>query len=308
VSELGPTIERICDELCDAMDTAPQPVDLVTAYSVPIPTRTIAAVLGVPDDRYRDFKRWADAEVAAIGRQLDDDGWRKSALEVVELQQYFAAELEARRQEPRDDLLTGLLEARLTADDDITGEPLSMEEMISIVQQLQVAGSETTASLISDMVLRLSHDPGIWHQVAAEPDRAAAVVEEALRLASPSQGSFRITTVDTELGGVTIPKGSTIWVMFGSANRDERHYEQPDELHPDRPGHFQHLGFGRGQHYCLGAALARLEATIALRTLASRYERIEIVDENSLSYSPSWILRGLTRLDVRLVARVPVTR
>ena len=184
-----------------------------------------------------------------------------------------------------------------------------MEEMISIVQQLQVAGSETTASLISDMVLALSHDPARWEQLAAEPEPPAAVVEDALRLASPSQGSFRIATVDTELGGVPIPKGSTIWVMFGSANRDGARFEHPDLLDPDRPGVFQHLAFGRGPHYCLGAPLARLEAIIALRTLVRRYERIEVVDEASLRYHPSWILRGLTRLDVApVVRRLPADR
>jgi cytochrome P450 len=303
VAELGPTIERICAELCDAMDAGPQPVDLVAAYAVPIPTRATATALGVPDERYLDFKRWADAEVAAIGRQLSDEAWLRSAREVVELQQYFAAELEARRREPRDDLLTDLLQARLTPDDEVEGEPLSMEEMISIVQQLQVAGSETTASLISDMVVVLAHEPARWVQLPAEPERTSAVVEDMLRLLSPNQGSFRIAAVDTELAGVPIPKGATIWVMFGAANRDEAHYERPDVLDPERPGLFQHLAFGRGPHYCLGAPLARLEAIIALRTLTQRYARIEVVDEASLRYQPSWILRGLTRLDVRLVPR-----
>ncbi len=303
VAELGPRIEQICDELCDAIDAGEQPVDLVGAYAVPIPTRTIATALGVPDDRYLDFKRWADAEIAAIGRQLDDDSWRRSAREVVELQQYFATELEARRREPRDDLLTDLLEARLTPEDEVEGEPLSMEEMISIVQQLQVAGSETTASLIGDMVVTLGHEPDWWEQLAAEPMLAGAVVEDALRLASPSQGSFRIAARDTELGGVPIPIGSTIWVMFGSANRDRARFEHPDRLDPGRAGVFQHLAFGRGPHYCLGAPLARLEAVTALRTLVRRYESIQVVDESLLQYHPSWILRGLTRLDVRLVPR-----
>jgi cytochrome P450 len=303
VVELGPIIARICGELCDAMDAGPQPVDLVAAYAVPIPTRAIATALGVPDERYLDFKRWADAEVAAIGRQLSDDAWLRSAREVVELQQYFAAALGARRREPRDDLLTDLVQARLTPDDEVDGEPLSMEEMISIVQQLQVAGSETTASLISDMVVVLAHEPERWEQLAAEPDGTSAVVEDMLRLLSPNQGSFRVATVDTELAGVPIPKGATIWVMFGAANRDDARYEHPDVLDPERPGLFQHLAFGRGPHYCLGAPLARLEAIIALRMLTRRYERIDVVDEASLRYQPSWILRGLTRLDVTLVPR-----
>ena len=303
VAELTPTIEQICRELCDAMDAAGGRADLVSAFAVPVPTRTIAAALGVPDERYVDFKRWADAEVAAIGRQLDDEAWITSAQGVVELQQYFAAELEARRVEPRDDLLTGLVDARLTPEDDIAGEPLSMEEMISIVQQLQVAGSETTASLISEQVVLLAHRPELWERLLRAPDGAGAVVEDALRIASPVQGSFRITTQATELAGVRIPEGATVWILFGSANHDEERFGNPEELDPERPGLFQHLAFSRGPHYCIGAPLARLEATIALQTLVARYERIEILDESSLRYNPSWMLRGLDRLDVQLVRR-----
>jgi cytochrome P450 len=303
VAQLGPQIEQICTELCDAMDVAGPVVDLVAAYSVPIPTRTIATALGVPDDRYRDFKRWADAEIAAIGRQLDDDAWRRSARQVVELQQYFASELDERRRAPRDDLLTDLLAARLTPDDGVDGAPLSMEEMISIVQQLQVAGSEATGNLISEMVCVLAADLTQWEDLAAAPDRAAAVVEEALRLSSPTQGSFRIATRDTVLGGVPIPAGATMWVMFAAANRDDARFADADTLDPDRPGVFQHLAFGRGPHYCLGAPLARLEATIALRTLVNRYARIEVIAADALRYHPSWILRGLTALEVRLVPR-----
>ncbi|HAP77433.1 MAG TPA: cytochrome P450, partial [Acidimicrobiaceae bacterium] len=119
VAELGPTIRAICDDLVDGFDGSP--LDLHEAYCVPIPARTIAAALGVPQERFADFKRWADAGVAAIGRELDDQGWIDSANGVVEMQQYFAAELEHRREHPADDLLTDLLAARLTPDDGVEG-------------------------------------------------------------------------------------------------------------------------------------------------------------------------------------------
>ncbi len=303
VAELAPTIVRICRDLCDAMDAGDGRVELVSEFAGPIPARTIATALGVPEERYTDFKRWADAEIAAIGRQLDDESWLASARGIVELQRYFAAELEARRADPRDDLLTDLLHVRLTADDEVEGEPLSMEEMISIVQQLQVAGSETTANLISAIVLLLDQRPDEWDRVTKEPDRAGSVVEDALRLASPNQGSFRVVMADTELGGVLVPKGSTLWLLFGSANHDQAAYDHPEELDPDRSSLYQHLAFGRGPHYCIGAPLARLEATIALQILTSRYERVDVLDPGSLRYAPSWILRGLERLDVQLVCR-----
>jgi cytochrome P450 len=222
---------------------------------------------------------------------------------VVELQQYFAAELEARRAEPLDDLLSDLLAVRLTDDDEVDGEPLSMAEMISIIQQLQVAGSETTASLIADLVVLLADHPDEWDRIRDDPERAGAVVEECLRLASPNQGMFRIVTEDTELGGVQLAKGDALWILFGAANRDEAAYEHPVEFDPDRPHVAQHLAFGRGIHFCLGAPLARLEATIALQVLTQRFASVTPVDPEHLRYAPSCILRGLERLDVRAVPR-----
>lgn len=304
VAELGPTVRTICEGLVDEfVDSGPH-VDLLTAFCVPIPTKTVAAALGVPQERYADFKRWADASVAPIGRQLDDQGWIDSAEGVVALQQFFAAELEARGVAPKDDLLTDLLNVRLTPEDGVEGEPLSMSELLSIVQQLQVAGSETTASLIADAVVMLNEQPDEWQRLVDEPGHAAIVVEECLRLSSPNQGMFRIVTGDTQLGGVDIPAGSTMWVLFGSANRDENVFgADADEFHPDRDRLQQHVAFGKGVHFCVGAPLARLEATIALQVLAQRFERIRPVDPESLRYAPSCILRGLTALPVELIPR-----
>lgn len=303
VAELAPTIRAICEDLCDEMDASGDVVEVLDAFCVPIPTRTIAAALGVPQERAADFKRWADASIATIGTQLDDAGWLEAARGVVELQQFFAAEFEARRVSPTDDLLTALLDARLSPEDGVEGEPLSMGELISVVQQLQVAGSETTASLIADLVLLLHEHPDEWERLQVDPDRVRTLVEEGLRLSSPNQGLFRKVTVDTQLGGVPLPAGSTVWVLFGAANRDPDEFDQPDELRPDRPHVSQHLAFGRGPHYCIGAPLARLEASIALEVLRSRYERIEVLDPSNLGYRSSCILRGLERLDVRLVPR-----
>ena len=306
VASLAPTIQRICDDLVAGFPTH-GPVDFLTAFCVPIPTRAIAAALGVTEERFADFKRWADASVASIGRQLDDDGWRAAGRGVVELQQYFAGEFVARNIEPRDDLLTDLLGVRLYPEDGledgVDGAPLSMAELLSIVQQLQVAGSETTASLIAEAVVLLADHPDEWDRIAVESARAAVVVEECLRLASPNQGMFRVVTHDTELAGVAIAQGSTMWVLFGAANRDEAAYPHPNSLDPGRDHVAQHLAFGRGLHYCIGAPLARLEATIALQTLARAFSRVEPVDRESLRYAPSAILRGLEHLEVRLTRR-----
>ncbi len=305
VQDLAPDVLRICEGLVDAFDTAEgTTIDLIPTFCVPIPTSTVALALGVPEERFADFKRWADASVAPIGRQLDMDGWIGFAEGVVELQQYFAAEFEHRMDHPKDDLLTALLEARLDPADDIEGGPLEMAELLSIVQQLQVAGSETTASLIADAIVLLDDHPDEWERIAADPDRAGRVVEECLRLASPNQGLFRVVTRDTELGGVPIPQGSTLWVLYGSANRDEAMFgADAADFDADRDKVQQHVAFGKGVHYCVGAPLARLEATIALQVLARRFSKIRPVDPSALRYGPSWILRGLTSLPVELTLR-----
>lgn len=303
VAELAPAITQICQELVEALDADGDVVDIVPTLCSQVPTKTIAVALGVPQSRHDDFKRWADASVLPIGRQLTDDQWLHYATCVVELQQFFAAEFEARREQPSDDLLSALVAARLTPEDGVEGEPLSMPELISIVQQLQVAGSETTASLIADAVVLLADQPEEWARLATDPTRAVPVVEECLRLASPNQGLFRIVTRDVELAGVPVPAGSTLWVLYGAADVDPDAFEDPMQFNPDRPHVAQHLAFGRGPHYCIGAPLARLEATIALHELAKAYSSIEPVDREALRYAPSCILRGLMALPVRLTRR-----
>ena len=178
-----------------------------------------------------------------------------------------------------------------------------MAEMLSIIRQIQVAGSETTASLLADVMVQLANHPDEWERLQADPSRAALVVEEALRWASPNQGLFRIVTADTEIAGTPVPAGSTVWVMYGSADHDDRVFEDPEEFRPDRPGVNQHMAFGHGIHFCLGAALARLEAVSALQTLAARLDTIAVVDEASLRYGRSFILRGLEHLELDVTYR-----
>ena len=127
------------------------------------------------------------------------------------------------------------------------------------------------------------------------------MVEEAVRLSTPNQGMFRLATEDTELEGVPIPKGSMLWVIFGSANRDERIFPDPDRFDPTRPNLGDHIAFGHGAHFCIGAPLARLEARIALEELARRVESLRLPEDAVLEYEPSYILRGLSALDLEVV-------
>ncbi|MGI9601325.1 MAG: cytochrome P450 [Acidimicrobiales bacterium] len=302
LSETEPRLREICEELVAGFDRQPV-VDFMAHYAVPIPVRAVAEVLEVPDTRQADFKRWADQSVSAIGRDVSDEQRIQAQRAIVEQQHYFAGEIEARREHPRDDFLSDLLHARLTNDDDVEGEPLSMPEMLSIIRQIQVAGSETTASLLAELMVFMSDHPDQWEMVKQDPSRIPAVIEEALRLASPNQGLFRMATVDASVGGVAIPAGSTLWVMFGSANRDEDVFAAAEEFSIDRTDHAAHLAFGKGPHYCLGAALARLEARVALEVLANNVDTISLGDDPDLRYAPSYVLRGLEQLDVQFTYR-----
>lgn len=302
VALLWPEIRAICRELVHTFNSSRR-VDFMNGFAVPLPVRAVAVVLDVPDTHQDDFKRWADASVAAIGRAISDDERVDAERDIVRQQQYFAGQLESRRRQPRDDFLTDLLDAEIRTGDDAECGPLSMAEMLSIIRQIQVAGSETTTGLLADLVVLLAENPEEWKRLQADPSRATPLVEEGLRWASPNQGLFRIVTTDTEIAEVPIPAGSTLWVMYGSADHDDRVFADPEQFLPDRPDLSRHIAFGHGIHSCLGASLARLEAVTALQVLAEKIDTIEVVDRESLRYAPSFILRGLEHLELDVTYR-----
>jgi len=302
IAELEPVIRSITTRLIDSwIDTGR--IEFVSQFGVPLPVEVIAHALNVPESRMADFKRWSDDSIAGIGTNISLDQRLDAERGVNEYQHYFAAEFERRRTAPQDDLLTALLEARIDDDDpDVTDKrPLDMPEMLSIVQQLLVAGNETTTKLLTEMMRLLAEHPEEWAKLKQDPTRAPLVVEEALRLSTPTQGMFRISTRDHELDGVHIPEGARLVIVFASANRDESLYPDPDGFDPDRENLRDHLAFGKGIHFCLGAALSRLEGKVALEELSRRLASFSLPDTNEFEYFPSFLLRGLTRLDVDIV-------
>lgn len=303
IAELEPKIREITTRLIDAF-IDDDSIEFVEQFGVPLPVEVIAHALNVPDDRLADFKRWSDDSIAGIGTQISIDQRVEAERGVNEYQHYFAAELEKRKTEPQDDLLTNLLNARVDDDDpDITDKrPLDMAEMLSMVQQLLVAGNETTTKLLTESMRLIAETPGEWEKLREDPSRAPMMVEEALRLTTPTQGMFRIATKDHELEGVQIPKGARIVIVFASANRDTELFEDPDSFCPERDNLRDHLAFGKGIHFCLGAALSRLEGKVALEELSRRIESFSMAESNEYTYFPSFLLRGLTRLDVEFTA------
>lgn len=295
VARLEPRIREIAWSLTAALP-AGEPVEFVREVAAPLPLRVIAHVLNVPEDRIDDFKRWSDQFTATVGAELDEAGRLEQARGLLEFQRFFAAELDARRAAPRDDLLSALVHAPSAADGD---EPIGTAACLSIIQQLLIAGNETSTKLLTGVLEQVARDPKWWGWLRDDPAaHAALMTEEGLRLLSPVQSMFRITTSEARLGDYTIPAGQLVVLGFGSANRDEAVFERPGDFDPLRPDAKSHLAFGAGIHACLGAPLARLETRIMLEELAARFGAAGFGPGNDFVYEPSFMLRGLKKLSL----------
>lgn len=308
IAALEPTIRELAGQLIDELISGTaigQSLDFVELFAVPLPVAVIAKALNVPDDRLGDFKRWSDASVAGIGTNISIDERLAADREVIEFQKYFADQLELRRKTPQDDILTDLVNAQIDNDDPegFDSAPLDIAEMLSIIQQLLVAGNQTTTHLLGEMLLLLDEHPEEWARLTEDPLYGKDVADEALRLAAPTQGMFRVVSEDTQVGSTSLSAGSRVVLMYAAANRDPEMWEHPDTFQPGREGQAKHLSFGKGPHYCVGAGLARLEARIVAETLGERLSRIEVTNRSELRYIPSFVLRGPQRIDVVVSAK-----
>jgi cytochrome P450 len=186
----------------------------------------------------------------------------------------------------------------------VTGEPLSTEEILSMLTLLLVAGIETTTNLITSTIRFVAEHPEHWAWIREDPGpRAEQFVEEALRYFSPVKALPRITRVDATLGEVAIPAGSVLFLVYAAANRDDEQYAEPHAFDLTRPNPRQHLAFGHGKHFCLGAPLARLETQVTLRRATERFEPPVLSSENTYRPRPGWLLPGLDELLVQLTPR-----
>lgn len=287
-----PRLREIAGEL---LGTAPSGdggrLDVVDALAYPLPVIVIAELLGVPADERDRFKEWSDAIVASAGGDDPaDDVIDEQMQSLQEMGMYFLRLLEERREDPRDDLMSTMVTAGPE------GEPrLSHEEALGTCVLLLIAGNITTTNLITNAV-RCLGDNDLFGAVARGEHSLSTVLEEVLRYRSPVQAMTRIATREVTLGGETIEAGDRVVVWLGSANRDERQFDDADAFVPDRsPG--QHLAFGHGTHYCLGAPLARLEARVALEELFDRFDGLSLA-EATLRPVRSSFVHGVESLPV----------
>jgi cytochrome P450 len=292
VEALRPRVQSIIDELLDgiASEGADRPVDLVARFAFPLPFTVICELLGVPD-----------GDRGALGRGLttllspystpDEYARAKAASDtVVEM---LGALVEAKQHAPGDDLVSALLQAR---DGD---QRLTQQELLSTIFQLIVAGHDTTTSLIGNGLVSLLRHPEQLALLRAEPERFVPALEELLRYDAPvPHSTFRYATEPVPIGNATIPAGAQVIISLAAANRDQSRYADADVLDIDRP-FVRHLAFGHGIHFCLGAALARMEGELALGTLLDRFPQLRLagtVDDLHWGHGDGLVLRGLSEL------------
>jgi cytochrome P450 len=243
------------------------------------------------------FKRWSDEAIANLGvvffAGADPERAARQRRLLDEMRGYFVPLAEERKRRPREDLLTGLVQA------EHEGSRLSYEEMLSMLVLLLVAGNETTTTLIGNAALELLAHPDEEKRLRDDPRLLPTAIDEVLRFSSPVQFDPRRAKRDVELHGVPIRRDDIVLSWLGSANRDERIFERPDVFDVGREKN-PHLAFGFGVHYCLGANLARLEARVAVGTLLERTRRFERTGAEALPLHPSPVFKAVTKLPVRL--------
>jgi cytochrome P450 len=259
IKALEPRVRAISQELLASLHSQRQ-FDFVQNFSTPLPVIVIAEMLGVEPERQNDFKHWSDDVVAATNRPTDAHERERIRQSSAEMCAYLEEAIMRRRKEPREDLLSALVRAEEDQ------QALSAKEVLAIAVLVLLAGNETTTNLLGNAVLTLLEHPAELAKVRADRALVPSLVEEVLRYESPVQLIFRRTTQDVELSGTPIPASAGVFLLLGSANRDEQQFPDPDRFDVRRNPR-DHLAFGYGIHYCLGAELARLEAKVALESL-----------------------------------------
>ena len=286
VAQSEPRIREITGRLVGAMEGGE--IDLVPALSIPLPVFVIAEMLGVEPERQSDFRRWSDAFVGLLESEPTPE-LTECAMGLVG---YFKELAECRRKDPKDDLVTALVNA------EIDGQRLSDAELDGFFIVLLVAGNETTTNLISNQLRILSQRPDLWKRLRDDRSLVPLAIEETVRFDTPVQNLGRQTTRDVVVRDVEIPKDSRVIVSYGAANRDPLAFDAAEEYRPER-SEKKHLGFGQGVHFCLGAGLARLEGEIALNALLDRFETLE-PGSGAPKRLQSTVIRGYESLPLRM--------
>jgi cytochrome P450 len=293
VEQLRPRVAAIVDEALDRAEREGS-IDVVGDLGYTVPVTVICELMGVPVDDQHLFADWSShASRLLDGFSLTAEEFNKAVAGAAAVVNYFNGLFEQRRRQPADDLVSALLAA------EEQGDRLSEAELRSITVLLFIAGHETTMNLIGNGTWALLRHPDQFARLQADPSLAPAAVEELLRFDGPVHVTGRIPTEDVAVGDHKFPAGDQLTVLLAAANRDPRRFERPDELDITRADN-HHLTFSQGMHYCLGAALARLEGSVTLERLVARFGgRLEVATD-PVRYRDHFVLRGLQELRVTI--------
>jgi len=295
ITKMQAYIQEVCDRQIDTFADNGQ-FEVVEQLAVPVPMYIISDQLGIPRDMYQTFKRWSDAMVLVSDKRLPSSVRADCARSIVEMHRYLKEVAEHFRAHPEDNIFSDIVRG------EIDGRLLTDEEVLSVTQQILIAGNETTTNTIA-MGLHLMIEGGLEQTLRSDLTRIPAFVEEVLRLTSTLQGLFRRTTRDVEVAGVAIPRGAVVMLRWAAANRDERKFADADCVNLERKAANTHLAFGMGIHYCLGNLLARAELRTVFATLLTRFQNFRLSDEpDAALWLNHWFNRGLTRLKVQFDA------
>ncbi|HJR00877.1 MAG TPA: cytochrome P450 [Methylomirabilota bacterium] len=285
-------IQGVVDRLLDRVERRGH-MDVIADLAYPLPVTVICDMLGVPEGDHEQMKEWSSdiiRSLDAIGIPSDDSVVERGRVGRRGIAEYFRALLPERRRQPRADLLSSLIAVEEQDD------RLTEGELLATCVLLFIAGHETTVNLIGNGLLALLRHPGELERLRAEPGLIGSAVEELLRFDSPVQRTARITNAEVVVGGKTLPAGAFVVTAIGAANRDPRHFPDPDRLDIGRTEN-RHIAFGFGIHFCLGAPLARVEGQLALGALMRRMPKLRLGGAD-LEWRESSTLRGLKALPV----------
>lgn len=299
---MRPRIQQITDKWLDRVErrssgsggaTGGRRMDLIADLAYPLPVTVIAEMLGFPPEDYEKIKQWSDALAGALGLNPTVEQQARSGMAREEIRAYFDRIRDELRQRPRDNLISRLLAVSDEASRE-EGQGLSPDELFANAVLLLAAGHETTTNLIGNGMLALLRNPDQLRALQNEPELMGSAVEELLRYDSPVQWTSRTAGEDMTLGGQHVRKDEIVLASVGAANRDERVFVDPDRLDLRRAEN-KHVAFGSGPHFCLGAALARMEGEAAIRTLITRFPNLRL-ERQKLQWHTGLTFRGVKAL------------
>ncbi|HSS59213.1 MAG TPA: cytochrome P450 [Solirubrobacteraceae bacterium] len=286
VASMEGTIRTTVNDLLDAVDPA-DPFDLVASLTFPLPATIVFTLIGVPPEDYGQLKRWCGYRAGLTFGSTPPEEQVAHAENIVAYRRYLRGLVDERVERRTADLTSALIDIH-----DEDPEALTLDEIASICFSLSFAGHETTNYLIGNVMRRLLEDRARWERIVADPEAIPGAVEETLRF-DPSVCVWRrVTTRPTTVGGVDLPAGAKLFLWLAAAGRDPSVFPEPNAFDVDRENARRHLAFGRGIHFCLGPALGKLEAELAVEELARRWPELALVDGQELTFSPNISFRG----------------